>query len=49
MINPMTTTGDTIYAAAGGTPTRLALGSPNQALKGVGRFGLMLTQEEQHP
>ena len=32
MTNPMTTTGDTIYASSGSTPARLAIGSSGQVL-----------------
>lgn len=32
MTNPMTTTGDTIYGGASGTPTRLGIGSSGQVL-----------------
>lgn len=32
MVNPMTTTGDTIYASSGSTPARLGVGSTGQVL-----------------
>jgi len=32
MVNPMTTTGDTIYASSGSTPARLGIGSTGQVL-----------------
>ena len=32
MVNPMTTTGDTIYSSSGSTPARLGLGSTGQVL-----------------
>lgn len=36
MVNPMTTTGDTIYASSGSTPARLAVGSTGQVLTVAG-------------
>ena len=36
MTNPMTTTGDTIYGGASGTPTRLGIGSTGQVLTVAG-------------
>lgn len=36
MTNPMTTTGDTIYGGASGTPTRLVIGVTNDVLSIVG-------------
>ncbi len=32
MVNPMTTTGDTIYSSSGSTPVRLGIGTANQVL-----------------
>jgi len=36
MVNPMTTTGDTIYASSGSTPARLGIGSTGQVLTVAG-------------
>jgi hypothetical protein len=36
MVNPMTTTGDTIYSSSGSTPARLAIGSTGQVLTVAG-------------
>ena len=36
MVNPMTTTGDTIYSSSGSTPARLAVGSTGQVLTVAG-------------
>jgi hypothetical protein len=33
MVNPMTTTGDTIYSSSGSTPARLGIGTAGQVLK----------------
>jgi hypothetical protein len=36
MVNPMTTTGDTIYSSSGSTPARLGIGSTGQVLTVAG-------------
>jgi len=36
MVNPMTTTGDTIYSSSGSTPARLSIGSTGQVLTVAG-------------
>jgi hypothetical protein len=36
MVNPMTTTGDTIYSSSGSTPARLAIGTTGQVLTVAG-------------
>jgi hypothetical protein len=33
MVNPMTTTGDTIYSSSGSTPARLGIGTAGQVLQ----------------
>ncbi len=56
MVNPMTTTGDTIYSSSGSTPARLGIGSTGQVLTVAGGVpswatpasggGLTLIQEQ---